>query len=343
MTAIWTRINTAILLLVLLALLTLIAMFATGVRGGPLDPPGAPGETDGVREPGTPIQTIPFAITSPGYYYLTHNLSDFGGSFGIRIDVSDVTLDLKGFTLQGGGGSLDGVSVPAARANIAIRNGVIRDWGGSGIVFAAPNFSVGSNMHDLHVTNNDGYGIWTGKKAIIHDVTSHGNGLGGIAASFESVIQRCMVGGNGGYGISAPDNALVVDCSVWANGGDGINVGTGSVVRGNTVRGNSGDGVEVSTGSLVEGNVLTENGQQVTDGAGVHATGPRNRIVDNLANTNDRGIAVDVGGSLIIGNHAVSNNVTNYAGIVAGNFMGPVLTSLTIDDAGANPHANFGP
>lgn len=302
--------------------LALIAVLAGVIDAGPLDPPGAPGETDGVREPGTPIQTIPFAITSPGYYYLTHNLTDSGGSFGIRIDVSDVTLDLKGFTLRGGGGSLDGVRVVTAASNITIRNGVIRNWGGSGILFSSPATSNGSNMHDLHVSNNGGYGIWAGDRSIIHDVTVRGNSLGGIVASFDALIQRCAVSNNGG---------------------DGINAGARSVVRDNTVWLSSGDGVEISTGSLVEGNVLTENGLHVADGAGVHATGTSNRIVDNLVRINDRGIAADAAGSLIIGNHAVSNNVSNYAGIVAGNFMGPVLTAATMAAAGANPHANFAP
>ncbi len=45
MAMIQNRITNVLLGLVLLALLSLIAMFATGVRGGPLDPPGAPTST----------------------------------------------------------------------------------------------------------------------------------------------------------------------------------------------------------------------------------------------------------------------------------------------------------
>jgi hypothetical protein len=43
--AFWNRLNTVLLLLVLLALLAVIGMLATGVRGGPLDPPGSPTAT----------------------------------------------------------------------------------------------------------------------------------------------------------------------------------------------------------------------------------------------------------------------------------------------------------
>ena len=52
------RITNVLLALVLLALLAVILMLATGVRGGPLDPGGAPGSTPGVRLPGTPISAV---------------------------------------------------------------------------------------------------------------------------------------------------------------------------------------------------------------------------------------------------------------------------------------------
>jgi len=55
MSALGNRINTLLLVLLGLMGLAIIAMLATGVRGGPLDPPAAPAPTDGVREPGTPI------------------------------------------------------------------------------------------------------------------------------------------------------------------------------------------------------------------------------------------------------------------------------------------------
>ena len=179
----WNRINTGLLLLVLLGM---IAMFATRTYGGPLDPPGAPGSTDGVLEPGTPISSLPFAITASGYYYLTRNLTGNTGDAGITISESDVTLDLKGFSLRGTGGSLDGVQVATGAANITIRNGAISYWGGSGLATIA----TGSNIHDLHVSNNGAYGIRTGNRTIIRDVTSRDNTLDGISTNGNAVIQR---------------------------------------------------------------------------------------------------------------------------------------------------------
>ena len=330
----WNRINTGLLLLVLLAI---IGLFASRTYGGPLDPTGAPGSTDGVLEPGTPISSLPFEITASGYYYLTRNLTGSTGDAGITISASDVTLDLKGFSLRGMGGSLDGVQVATGAANITIRNGAISYWGGSGIVFSFPTLATGSNIHDLHVSNNGAYGIRTGNRTIIRDVTSRDNTLDGIFTNSSAVIQRCIVSNNGGDGIRAPLNASVTDCSVRENGGDGISAGQGSVVRGNTVSQSGGDGVQVTAASLVEQNTLYSNGLLVP-GAGVNATGSFNRIVNNLAANNDYGFAV-ASNALTIGNYA-ANNGDDYGQVLAGPF-GPVLNLTNIGAAGANPHANF--
>ncbi len=94
--------STNILLIVLLAVgVAIVAMLATGVRGGPLDPPGPPGSTDGVRLNGTPISSLPYAITERGHYYLTRNFSVNGAVIAIDIQSSDVSLDLGGFTILG--------------------------------------------------------------------------------------------------------------------------------------------------------------------------------------------------------------------------------------------------
>jgi hypothetical protein len=105
------RIHSLLLVLTLLTGLAIVAMLATGVRAGPLDPPGSPASTDGVREPGTAISAIPFTITQPGRYYLTRNLTDTPDDVanGVTIQADNVTLDLHGFTLTGGASSIDGV------------------------------------------------------------------------------------------------------------------------------------------------------------------------------------------------------------------------------------------
>lgn len=47
------RANTILLVLILAAGIAIVAMLASGARAGPLDPPGPPASTNGVREPGS--------------------------------------------------------------------------------------------------------------------------------------------------------------------------------------------------------------------------------------------------------------------------------------------------
>ena len=73
---------------------------------GSLTPPGgAPAPTmktlDQV-EARTPIDSIPFTITEGGSYYLTANLTGVPLADGITVNASDVTIDLNGYTLDGG-------------------------------------------------------------------------------------------------------------------------------------------------------------------------------------------------------------------------------------------------
>ena len=92
-------------------LLALLALPALGFAQGALTPPGAPApsmKTLTQIEPRTPLQAgAPgvsaganggFTINAAGSYYLTDNLAVTDGD-GIRIDVSNVTLDLNGFTI----------------------------------------------------------------------------------------------------------------------------------------------------------------------------------------------------------------------------------------------------
>ena len=77
-----------------------------------------------------PIDSMPFTISEPGSYYITKNLTYLTGS-GITIDTNNVTLDLKGFTLYGGAGTIfaaakNGITINGN--NNSIINGVMRGW-----------------------------------------------------------------------------------------------------------------------------------------------------------------------------------------------------------------------
>ena len=93
----------------------------------------------------TRIDSLPFTIDACGRYVIGSCLTGVAGQNGITISasVSDVTINLGGFTLAGVPGSLDGIRATSLSTNIVIRNGTLRDWGGDGVdVEAASNTRI---------------------------------------------------------------------------------------------------------------------------------------------------------------------------------------------------------
>ncbi len=272
MAVVWARINTLLLLLVLLALLAVLGVFATSVRGGPLDPPAAPGPTDGVRAPGTPISSLPFAITQPGSYYLTRNLSVASGN-GIRIDADGVTLDLMGFTLSGPGSNTasNGIITDATttRRNNTIRNGVLRGWY-TGV--DTPNF-IRSTYEDLRVTDN-GWGLYIGSGSDVRHVMSAYNGIGLVIIQWNDAwggsVSDSNFSRNGDTGIYVyANNIWVHDNVIDSNGSIGVLIGRSwNEVTDNRIVGSAETGVFIATsatGNLIARNVLAASPVPVND------------------------------------------------------------------------------
>jgi hypothetical protein len=123
----------------LITIYVLAATAASTFAQGSLTPSGAPTPTmksldqvepripiDSTHTPGNGSNT--FTINSPGSYYLTGNVTGVSGKNGILISVSNVTIDLGGYTLFGASGSLTGITDGGvALMNIVIRNGIIRE------------------------------------------------------------------------------------------------------------------------------------------------------------------------------------------------------------------------
>ncbi len=299
--------------------LALIAVLAGIVNAGPLDPPGAPDSTDGVRLPGTPVSSLPFSIEKPGSYYVTRDLTMASSGNGIIIAADDVTIDLNGFTLRGGDTGAAGISnAGVERTNLTIRNGVIRDWTSDGIQLEPARHGL---IENVQAFSNTGVGVFVGNEFILRNVEARENTVGGVRLfGNNSLVSESVMSANLGYGIRAQSAFSVIRDNVVAdNTTDGILVGAGASVIGNFSQGNGNDG----------------------DGAGIHALGSRNRIEGNQVMHNDRGIDVDSVGNMIIGNSAQSNT-DNYGAVVAGNTFGPIVTSGNVA-TNTNPSANYAP
>ena len=139
---------------------------------GPLTPPGAPAPTMKTldqleaRIPISQPGSFPIVISQPGSYYLTGNLTGTAFNDGIRINVSNVTIDLNGFEMIGTSSVGDGIEAPATISNVTIRNGVFRTWGDQGL-----NLENASNVRVENVIVNGcgDYGLSVGANVLIKD------------------------------------------------------------------------------------------------------------------------------------------------------------------------------
>ena len=249
----WARLNAILLVLLLLAVLSLIAMYATRAYGGPLDPPLAPGSTDGVRLPGTPISSAPYTIASPGHYYLTRNISSPGAQIAITIAADDVSLDLDGFTIDGDDttGSW-GIRFSGARQNVTVENGTVRD------------FHFGLDVTDFN-----------SESIVLRGLNAVSNIRGfSLAVTRALVLTDCTANSNQETGIYLPgERSVIRNCSVINNQGDGISLaGAGNLVESNLVRDNNGEDINVSnTFNVISGN----------DVGGITLANTNNKVIDN--------------------------------------------------------------
>lgn len=223
----------------------------------------------GGKKIGTEITSLPYTISSSGFYFISKDLSCPAGNHGITITASNVTLDLMGFALVGPDAGLDyqhGIHINSIYTNVEVRNGTIRDFGGRGIMARVAG-SEGYRLISLRVINNAQHGI---------DV------LGGT----HHLIKDCICSRNGENGILSGNGSTITGNTCFRNGGDSINAGRGSTITGNTCYDNEDDGISAGLGSTVIGNTFRDN----TD-HGIYLYGDsyvgQNTCTDNGTNMND--------------------------------------------------------
>lgn len=200
-------------LLSLALLACAVAVFAQG----PLNPPGAPGQTMKSLDQIEPRTVIPggstsYTITSPGSYVLGGNLTIAEGS-AIVVNSGNVTLDLNGFTIASAPtftfGS--GIVIGDNLSNIRILNGYIT----GGTTYAAGTFTLSGFENGIFAAGNGG-----SRNVEVRSVTVTGVEQGGISLA-DGMVVDCRVRICGGNGISGV--TLVTGCEVGTAGGQGIN------------------------------------------------------------------------------------------------------------------------
>ena len=288
--------------------LALVATLAGVIDAGPLDPPRPPAPTQSnlIFQPPN-CAGFPITLSAPGAYAFAENITIPAACAkdGIDFAADGVTLDLRGFTLQGAAAALAGINVPSLRDGLSISNGTVRGWPAGGVDISNSNVS---RLSHLQIIANGPGALYGGQ----------------LQVGWDATVSDCQVM----YGASSTIGIVVV--------------GNRSVVRDCTVSQNPAQGVKVlGVGNRIEGNHVV--GNDTTIGcADIWIVGPANVVQDNTAGfgSNDTCpyyIDSTASGSIIQRNVAQGGalgNYTNFCGVSCD--VGPVGTAATSTSPWAN-------
>ena len=287
--------------------------------------------------------TSSFVIAAPGSYYLIENITATPGKHGISIRANDVTLDLNGFALLGGGSASCGVNVPVAQSGFCIRNGSVRGWG-SGGVQASAAVTLAEN---LQLSENAGpAGLAVGNGSLVNACVATGNNVGFLLPD-RTQISNCIATVNSDRGFVCTSYVSLIDCTASRNfGGGGIFTDAScSIIRCTSTRNlprgqgivtgadctiadclagsNGSDGISVDAGCTVRGCTASGNGSR-----GIGARNGSSYIALNTCDRNGHnGIDIDdnspKGGNRIDGNSCSRN--AGFGFLVQGSFSNIVM------------------
>jgi parallel beta-helix repeat protein len=212
--------------------------------------------------------SAPTTITKPGCYYVTKNITTAAGPV-ITIRANDVSLDVKGHTLDQSSHSAPVILIEPGSTGIAVFNGTLT--GGKPAV-SLQSTGPKSRLHFRNLT--------------VKDYRSAGFELKGLD---QLDLIECRV-------ISASDHGVMAFAS--QNLGEGAFSGQ---VLGNTFRCSNSNILSLNgaRGTIIRGNHLTGEADQF----GIHVDGPANLIEGNtIAFVHGTGIHVQGNGNLVADN-----------------------------------------
>ncbi|MBL8885542.1 MAG: right-handed parallel beta-helix repeat-containing protein [Phycisphaerales bacterium] len=328
-----------------------IAVMSKIAQGGPLNPPAGPiaptgktvqeiydkiARTDlGLAEARIPVQSLPgsptatHVISQSGSYYLTGNILGVAGKNGIEITADDVSLDLCGYSMIGGGSSLSGVLATSATASLRLCDGKLTGWGQRGVHTQALRAAV---LCDLIGANNGDDGFFLGNNHVCRNCIAVGNGHFGFVSQENASYFGCAARQNGFGGFDAAFGSCVESCVAENNSFEGIRAAFESRIANCEFSFNGTAGINVSSNCLVEHNMCTGNQ------TGIRVEGSAVRVDSNNCVGGGTGILATSGGNLFLRNSSrAAPTAFNFA---SGNAYGPIVNVAGVGDIGGVTNAN---
>jgi len=246
----------------------------------------------------TPVFLYGTNINQPGKYILTRNLTlAAGGPAGVFINVSDVDLDLNGFTIDANNGGT-GVVVNPFADHVRIHNGIIGPMMAGGVSCALCVDVVGPNtqvtVENIKCFDFSSYGIkYTTvtdgaiRRTEIRDGDGPGISWGGSAAG---AIENCAIQSvTTGIEFVNATNGQIVDNQISVTEADGISIKSsrGVLVSENTVDSAGQYGIVLVTSFTVKlfDNVVTSS---TSHGIYLNPGSSDNLILNNISARNGK-------------------------------------------------------
>ena len=261
--------HTRATLAALAAAVTCTLALVTPAHAGPLTPPpGAPSPTNTTLqqvEPRTDVTTLPggsgsfHRITAPGSYYVPRNITIGTPNLTlIQVDADNVTIDLRGFQLDGFNAAGTGIEITNDSRNTTITNGSITRFTTAGVDGTA---SQGANIAGITVT--DSQFAFTFPSGLFTLTDCHTDNSGAQAGFFAAIvvegggtITRCSAtnGPSGGFLL----NRVAVRDSIAIDNVDTGFTGSRAAVTNCVAIGNA-NGFALSSTSTLENCLASSN------------------------------------------------------------------------------------
>lgn len=323
----------------------LLLVLARPILAGDLNPPAgsiAPTlKTLDQVEPRIPISdaTTPgdansvYKIIKPGSYYLTGEIVGQPSKFGIEVAASNVTIDLRGYSMRatpGNGFSAIYTGFGAGLENVSVLNGHVEGWI-DGVDLTGVD---GGRVEGVHVAEAQNNAFFLGTSIVVRDCTSiHAAGYGfadqgkcryvnciaraaafdGFGVAGESSLVNCTADTNtsNGFHVTSGQRCSFIDCAANNNGQNGFQATFACIVARCTASNNGNHGILISSSCSVHDNDCVGNGVASASGAGISTNGVDSRVEANNCVDNDIGFDFPSSGNLVVRNSA-SGNTTNY-------------------------------